>query len=94
MSAATPMSLRLDPVLRERLDRLAQLRKRSAHALARDAVSRFVDQEERDVAWNTSCQASLQDYQETGLHVTGAAVHSWLETWGTPDEKPAPDAHD
>lgn len=94
MTTITPMSLRLETELRERLNRIAQVHKRSAHALARDAVSRFVVEEEKKAAWNASCEASLNDYQQTGLHITHEALDTWLDTWGTPDEKPAPECHE
>lgn len=96
MTAPTlaPMSLRLDTDLRDRLNKIAHSHKRSAHALARDAVSRFVAQEEKEAAWNASCQASLDEFKETGLHITHEELDSWLDTWGTPDEKPAPECHE
>lgn len=94
MPSVTPMSLRLDTELRERLDRIALMKKRSSHALARDAVSRFVAEEEKQAAWNASCEASLNDYQQTGLHITHEALDTWLDTWGKPDEKPAPECHE
>ncbi len=92
--SVTPMSLRLDTELRERLNRIAQSQQRSAHALARDAVSRFVAAEEEKAAWNASCQASLNDYRETGLHIAQGELDAWLDTWGTPDEKSAPECHE
>ena len=94
MTTVTPMSLRLDTELRERLDRIALMKKRSPHALAREAVSLFVAEEEKQAAWNASCEASLNDYQQTGLHITHEALDTWLDTWGTPDEKPAPECHE
>ena len=36
-------------------------------------------------AWN--------EYQETGLHVTGDEVIAWLDTWGEENEKAAPICH-
>jgi predicted transcriptional regulator len=90
----TPMSLRLDADLRDRLNKIAHSQKRSAHALARDAVSRFVAQEEEAASWNVSCQAALDEYKETGLHMTREVLDAWLDTWGTPGEKPAPECHE
>ena len=94
MSTSTPMSLRLDAELRDRLERIAQMKKRSSHALARDAVTRFVAEEEKQAAWNASCEAALHDYQETGLHITHVETDSWLDTWGTSNETPAPECHE
>lgn len=34
-----------------------------------------------------------QEYQKTGLHVTGEDVLSWLDTWGTDEEEPPPVCH-
>jgi predicted transcriptional regulator len=90
----TPMSLRLDNDLRERLNKIAHAQKRTAHALARDAVSRFVVQEEKAAAWNASCQASLAEYQETGLHITHDELDTWLDTWGTTPETPGLECHE
>jgi predicted transcriptional regulator len=94
LPTAAPMSLRLDADLRERLNKIADVQKRSAHALARDAVSRYVAQEEKGAQWNASCQASLDEYKETGLHITHEELNSWLDTWGTTNEKPAPECHE
>jgi predicted transcriptional regulator len=94
MPTVTPMSLRLDTALRDRLERIAQMKKRSSHALARDAVIRFVAEEEKAAAWNASCETALHQYQETGLHITRAETDAWLDTWGTSKETPGPECHE
>lgn len=94
MADTAPMSLRLEVALRDRLDRIATLKKRSAHSLARDAVSQFVAQEEKQAQWNASCVASLEDYRQTGLQMSHVEMDSWLDSWGTPSSKPAPECHE
>jgi predicted transcriptional regulator len=37
--------------------------------------------------------ASWAAYQETGQHLTGEEVRTWLNTWGTEDEKAVPECH-
>lgn len=37
--------------------------------------------------------ASWEEYLKTGLHLTGGEVREWLNTWGTDDEKDAPECH-
>ena len=37
--------------------------------------------------------ASWAVYQETGRHLTGPEVRTWLSTWGTEDEKAVPECH-
>ncbi len=94
MADTAPMSLRLELELRDRLDKIAAIKKRSSHSLARDAVSRFVAEEEKLAEWNASCAASLQDYRETGLHITHTEMDSWLDSWGSNETKPAPECHE
>ena len=38
-------------------------------------------------------EASWAEYHETGLHLTGAEVGSWLATWGTNAEIEMPLLH-
>jgi predicted transcriptional regulator len=78
LPTVAPMSLRLDADLKERLNKIAEVQKRSAHALAR----------------NASCRASLDEYRETGLHITHEELDAWLDTWGTTNEKPGPECHE
>ncbi len=44
-----------------------------------------IDRQEMIDAWN--------EYQASGLHVTGDEVIAWLETWGDEDELPPPECH-
>ena len=37
--------------------------------------------------------ASWDEYQQTGLHVTGDEMSAWLRTWGTDDESEPPECH-
>jgi predicted transcriptional regulator len=94
MSALTaPMSIKLASDLRDRLNQLAMNRKRTSHALAREAIERFIESEEAHDQLRQEALASWQEYQETGLHLTGDEVGQWLATWGTTEEKPAPPSH-
>ena len=94
MSITTaPMSLKLDADTRERLAKLARLRKRTAHAIAREAVESYVAREEVRDQFTTDALAAWEHYQETGLHATGDEVVAWMESWGTPKELHAPKCH-
>ena len=89
-----PMSLKLPQTSRERLSHLAMLKKRPAHALAREAVEAYIEAEEARVLLNREAVEAWEHYQETGLHVTGEEVIAWIESWGTENEQPAPVCHD
>jgi predicted transcriptional regulator len=90
---ATPLSLKLAPSSRQRLRNLAELQRRPAHALAREAIEAYLDQEETRMKRNQEAQAAWKHYQDTGLHVTGEEAMAWMKSWGTPDELPKPVCH-
>ena len=91
--STTAMSIKLDSSYKDRLSRLATTKNRTAHALAKAAITSFIEQEERLGAERREAIASYEDYLETGLHVTLAEADEWLESWGTDNEKDAPLCH-
>lgn len=94
MSTATvPMSLRVDPAIKERLQAIALRHKRSAHALAQEAVSIFVEKQEAKDRLNQAAMEAYNDYRTTGLHITHEELETWLDTWGTENEQQAPQCH-
>jgi len=90
---ASPLSLKLTPASRQRLRHLAELQRRPAHALAREAIEKYLEQEETRINRNQEADAAWKHYQDTGLHVTGEEAISWIKSWGTPDELPKPVCH-
>lgn len=48
--------------------------------------------EKRQALYDDAYKA-WEEYQATGLHLTGEEVVAWLETWGTDEEKAAPECH-
>ena len=93
MTATVPMSIRLEPGARERLKAIAVRQKRSAHALATEAINLLIEQKEREYAWHESCDAALKHFDETGLHATHDEVTAWMDSWGTENELPTPTCH-
>jgi predicted transcriptional regulator len=87
------MSLKIDFSTREGLSWLAHNRKRTAHAIAREAVETYVVREVVKDKFATDSLAAWHEYQETGLHATGGEVLSWIKSWGTPNELKPPVCH-
>ncbi len=88
-----PMSLKIDTDTRDRLSRLAHSRKRTAHAIAREAVETYIAREEARDQFSLDAVSAWQHYEETGLHATGDEVMTWVESWGTDRELPPPLCH-
>ncbi|MFC2252631.1 hypothetical protein ACETRX_23545 [Labrys portucalensis] len=53
----------------------------------------LVPSEEKRQAFYDDVRKAWDEYQATGLHVTGEEVAAWLETWGTDDNKASPVCH-
>ena len=86
-------SLKIDDGLKSRVQQLANQRQRSAHWIMLEAIEQYVDREEARESFKQEALTSWTTYKETGLHLTGQEVQSWLNTWGTEDEKALPECH-
>jgi predicted transcriptional regulator len=92
-ATAKTVSVKLDPATRARVENLAQARHRSAHWVMREAISQYVEHEEKREALRQDTLKAWEEYQETGLHASAAEVATWLGSWGTDQELPAPACH-
>ncbi len=86
-------SLKIDDMLKSRVQQLASQRRRSPHWIMLEAIQQYVEREEAQERFKQEALASWAAYQETGRHLTGQEVRTWLNTWGTEDEKAAPECH-
>lgn len=87
------VSVKIDDDLRDRVRQLAAARQRSPHWVMHEAIRQYVEREEARENFRQEALASWASYQETGLHITGDELQSWLSTWGTGDETDAPECH-
>ena len=87
-------SLKIDDMLKSRVQHLASQRRRSPHWIMLEAIQQYVEREEAQERFKQEALASWAAYQETGRHLTGQEVRTWLNTWGTEDEKAAPECHE
>lgn len=90
---ASPTSLKLDDKMKERVQHLANSRKRTSHWIMREAIAQYVEREEKREALQRDTLQAWEEFQETGLHATAEGVDRWLASWGTEDELPAPECH-
>jgi len=88
------MSVKLDDDLKNRLQQIATTSRRSPHWIMREAIEQYVQREEARVSFLQEAQASWEEYQATGQHLTGEEVRKWLSTWGTETETEVPACHE
>ena len=92
MSAST-VTLKMDDTLRQRVQQLANARKRTAHWMMREAITAYVEREEAEEALRQEALAAWEDFQTTGLHVTHEEMRDWLLSIGTENPLPPPEPH-
>ena len=87
-------SVKLDEDLKSRLQRLADIRQRSAHWIMREAIRDYVEREEASENFKQEALSAWTAFQETGRHLTGRELRNWLNTWGTDKETGIPQCHE
>ena len=93
MSSASPVAIKLDPEIKERVKRLAGVRHRSSHWLMREAIVQFVDREEKCEAFRQEATHAWNEYQATGLHVTLEEADAWLAKLEAGQDVEPPECH-
>lgn len=80
------MSLKIDDMLKGRIQKLASQRRRSPHGIMLEAIQQYVEREEARESFKQEALAAWAAFKEDGQHLTGEEVRAWLNTWGTDDE--------
>ena len=93
MSAVRPVAVKLDPQMLDRVKQLAEARDRSTHWMMREAVTQFVEREEKREAFRQAGLKAWADYQETGLHVSHNEADEWLAKLEAGEEADVPECH-
>jgi predicted transcriptional regulator len=84
--SSTTVSVRIDPAIKKRLERLAKSTGRSRSFLAAEAINDYLDLNEWQVVGIQKAVASL-DRNEGVSH---ERVKEWVSSWGSKNERPAP----
>ncbi|MDO8990989.1 MAG: CopG family ribbon-helix-helix protein [Sideroxyarcus sp.] len=71
-------TLKVDREIKERVKRLADARHRTPHRVMLDAISEYVEREEKREAFRQEGIRAWDEYQLTGLHVTHDEADAWL----------------
>lgn len=84
-----PKVVKLEQDIKDRLDHLAEIKHRSVHWLMKEAISRYLNNEEYNERLK---KETLQAWEEVqaGKVVSHDAISTWLDTWGEDDEGDAP----
>ena len=89
-SQVKPMAVKLSLMERERLNKLGEKKKRSAHWLAKEAISQYLDREESTERFKQETTDRWEEYLVTGKTEADDSVQAWLDSWGTENEYETP----
>jgi len=71
-------SLKLKPEIKERVQRLASVRRRTPHWVMIEAIEQYLEREEQRERLRQDALTAWNHYQTTGLHLTGEEADAWL----------------
>ncbi|HID7510795.1 TPA: CopG family ribbon-helix-helix protein [Enterobacter hormaechei] len=91
MTSAT--SVKLDDELKDRIQHLAESRRRSAHWIMREAITQYVEREEKREAYLRDAQNAWEEFQRTGLHITAEEADEWLAQLAAGNDVESPECH-
>ena len=94
MQTPSTTSVKLDVETKERIQRLASARRRSAHWVMREAIEQYVEREEKREQFRQDALAAWNHYQTTGLHATAEEADAWLAKLEAGKDTAPPKCHD
>lgn len=77
-AAVRPVAIKIDEDLKARVKRLADARDRTPHWLMREAITQYVEREEKREAFRQHTLEAWEEYRTTGRHVTADEADAWL----------------
>lgn len=90
---ATPTSIKLSVELRDRLQNLAKVRKRTPHALMIQALETYITREEQRESLRNEAKSAHDEFMMTGLHVTSEEADAWLAELEAGNDVEPPKCH-
>lgn len=87
----TTTSLKLDPDIKERVQKLAETRRRSANWLMGEAIREFLAREEAREEFNRITVERWAEYQADGKSVSAEKADAWLARLGAGEDVDPPE---
>ena len=88
------MAIKIDENIKARVKRLAEARNRTAHWLMREAITQYVDREEKRESFRQDTLKAWEEYRTTGKHVSGEEADAWLAKLELGHDIEPPECHE
>lgn len=92
-TAIRPVAIKIDEDTKARVKRLADARHRTSHWLMREAITQYVEREEKREAFRQDALKAWEAYRTTGLHVTADEADTWLTQLEQGNDIEPPECH-
>ncbi len=92
-TAVRPVAIKIDQDIKARVKRLADARKRTSHWLMRQAITQYVDREEKREAFRRDTLKAWEDFRENALHVTADEADAWMAQLEQGNDAEPPECH-
>ncbi len=92
-TSVRPVAIKIDDDTKARLKRLAEVRQRTSHWLMREAITQYVDREEKRESFRQDALRAWEAYRTTGLHVTAEEADAWLAKLEQGNDVDPPECH-
>lgn len=89
----TATSIKLDDELKARIQHLAESRQRTPHWIMREAIAQYVTREEKRETFKQDAIRAWNEYQQTGMHLTGEEADAWLARLEAGEDVEPPECH-
>ena len=93
-AAVRPVAIKIDEDIKARVKRLAEARHRTAHWLMREAITQYVDREEKRESFRQDTLKAWEEYRTTGKHVSGEDADAWLAKLELGHDIEPPECHE
>lgn len=88
-----PVAIKIDTDIKERVKRLADARQRTPHWLMREAISHYVEREEKRESFRQDAIKAWNEYQANGLHATLEEADACFEKLEAGQDIEPPECH-
>lgn len=93
-AAVRPVAIKIDDDMKDRVKRLADARQRTSHWVMREAITQYVDREEKREAFRQDSLKAWESFRATGLHVSADEADAWMAQLEQGHDVEPPECHD
>ena len=87
------VTVKLDASDRDRLRSLAAAKKRTSHYIMKEAIQRYIREEEIEERFISAAEAAWEDFEKTGLHITLDEAKNWAKALKSNSDAALPSCH-